>query len=223
MMPKKKTETQQNTYMGVTVDVSDISGELTDRARRFVFWFCFPGSDAFQNKKRAAIAAGYAPRNASISGYKLCKNPQVVKEIDRVSKSHKTETIDTLHRKYINSLETRAFYDLKDYISGASFKPIEEIAPEKQVCLEQAVVDREGKIVAYAFGSRRAAMAEIREVYAKEHPGGDDNAFDPDETFRILAEVGKNKVLIEHRRRNEQLSRDAAYIRRPPVTAREEL
>lgn len=183
-MRKKKTETQRNTYGGVTVDISDISDDLTDRARRFIFWFCFPGSDAFQNKKRAAIAAGYASGNASTSGYKLCKNPQVVKEIDRVSKNHNSETIDTLYRKYVNTLETRAFYDPADFISGATFKPIEKIAPEKRVCLEQFVIDREGKIVGCTFGSRRAAMAEIKELHAKEHPEGD--GYDEEETMEVI-------------------------------------
>jgi len=170
-MPKKKAESQQNAVNGIIVDISGISDGLTDRAKRFVFWYSFPGSDAFQNKKRAAIAAGYTSRNASTSGYKLCRNPEVVKEIDRVSKSYSTETIDNLYRRYVNTLETRAFYDPADYISGAAFKPIEDIAPEKRVCLEQPVIDvKEGKIVGYTFGSRRAAMAEIKELHAKEHP-----------------------------------------------------
>ena len=183
-MRKKKVETQQNTYKGITVDVSDISDDLTDRARRFIFWFCFPGSDAFHNKKRAAIAAGYAARNASTSGFKLCKNPQVTKEIDRVSKSYNSEAIDTLYRRYINTLETRAFYDPADFISGATFKPIEKIAPEKRVCLEQSVIDREGKIVGYTFGSRRAAIAEIKELHEKEHPEGD--GYDVEETMEVI-------------------------------------
>jgi hypothetical protein len=195
-LTKKKIDKQQNTYQGVVVDVSDISDELTDRAKRFVFWYCFPGSDSFQNKKRAAIAAGYAPRNASTSGYKLCKNPQVIKEIERVSKSHSTEAINTLYRKYINSLEVRAFFDPADYIAGADFKPIEEIAPEKRVCLEQAVIDMKGgKIMGYEFGSRRAAMAEIRELHAKEHYGDGDNG--EEETREIILE----RIAIREARR----------------------
>ena len=158
---KPKTNTQQNTYNEVLVDVSGISDELTDREKRFVFWFSFPGSDAFQNKKRAAIAAGYASRNASTSGYKICKKQHVIKEIERISKNYNSETIDTLYRKYINTLETRAFFDPADCISGTTFKNIENIAPEKCVCLEQPIINRDGIILGYTFGSRRAAMTEI--------------------------------------------------------------
>jgi len=193
---KKKTETQQNTYAGITVDISDISDELTDRARRFVFWYCFPATDAFLNKKRAAIAAGYTSRNASTSGYKLCKNPLVIKEIERVSKSLNAETIDALYQKHINSLELRAFFDPADFISEDRFKTIENIAPEKRVCLEQAIIDmKEGKIVGYSFGSRRAAVAEIKELHAKQHQG--EGGYDEEETMEIIME----RVALRQQRR----------------------
>jgi hypothetical protein len=205
-MRKKKTETQQNTYKRITVDVSDISDNLTDRARRFVFWYCFPGSDAFQNKTRSAIAVGYARNNVTTSGYKLCKNKQVIKEIERISKTYSIETIDSLYCKYVNTLETRAFYDPTDYISGAAFKKIEDIAPEKRVCLEQPVIDmKEGSVVGYTFGSRRAAMAEIKDAYEKGHPGGNDNEYDPEETIRIINEVAKTEVIIERRKRHDEM------------------
>jgi hypothetical protein len=205
-MQKKKTETQQNIVDGTVIDVSNISDGLTDRAKRFVFWYSFPGSDAFQNKKRAAIAAGYAARNASISGYKLCKNPEVAKEIERVSKSYSAETVDVLYRKYINTLETRAFYDPADYISGAAFKPIEDIAPEKRVCLEQPVIDTKGgKIVGYTFGSRRAAMAEIKELHTKEHPD-EIGGYDVEETLEII----KERVSLRQQRREKNRASDAA-------------
>ena len=205
-MPKKKAESQQNAVNGIIVDISGISDGLTDRAKRFVFWYSFPGSDAFQNKKRAAIAAGYTSRNASTSGYKLCRNPEVVKEIDRVSKSYSTETIDNLYRRYVNTLETRAFYDPADYISGAAFKPIEDIAPEKRVCLEQPVIDvKEGKIVGYTFGSRRAAMAEIKELHAKEHPD-EIGGYNVEETLEIIRE----RVALRQRRRETNATLDAA-------------
>jgi len=183
---KPKPQTQQNTYDETLVDVSDISNELTTQARRFVFWFCFPGSNAFQNKTRAAIAAGYSPNSASKAGYKLCHNQTIVKEIERISKSYNSETIDALYQKYINTLETRAFFDPADYISGATFKKIEDIAPEKRVCLEQPVINRRGKIVGYTFGSRRSAMAEVKELHAKEHFSRD--GYDDEETKEIILE-----------------------------------
>jgi hypothetical protein len=113
---KQKNTCQKNTYMGVSVDLSEISDKLTDRAKRFVFWYCFPGTDCFQHKKRAAVAA--------VSGYKQFKNPLVVKEVDRLSKKFSSEAIDVLYRRYINALETRAFFDPADFISWTAFKPI---------------------------------------------------------------------------------------------------
>lgn len=193
-MRKKKAEAQRNTYEGITVDVSDISDELTDKARRFIFWYCFPVTDTFQNKKRAAIAAGYSSKNASVSGYKLCKNPLVKKEIERVSKNHNAETIDALYQRHINDLEIRAFFDPADFISGDKFKTIENIAPEKRVCLEQPIIDiKGGNIVGYSFGSRRAAIAEIKELHEKQHQGENDE----EETLEVIME----RVTMRQRRR----------------------
>jgi hypothetical protein len=193
---RKKTETQQNTYEGITVDISDISDKLTDRARRFVFWYCFPATDTFQNKKRAAIAAGYVARSAAISGYKLCKNQLVMDEIERVTKSYNAETIDTLYQKYINSLELKAFFDPADFITGDKFKAIENIAPEKRICLEQAIIDMKGgNIVGYSFGSRRAAVAEIKELHAKQHQ--EKQGFEEEETREMIME----RVTVREARR----------------------
>ncbi|MCL2007411.1 MAG: terminase small subunit [Treponema sp.] len=218
-MIKKKTVAQKNTYQGITIDITGISNSLTDKAKRFVFWFCFPGADTFQNKTRAAIAAGYASRNAHISGYKLCKNPKVLEEIEKISKKINTETVDILYRRYINSLENRAFYDLADYVSGTSFKPIEEIAPEKRMALEQPIIDmKEGKIVGYSFGSKRAAMGEIKELYQRQNPGGDDDVYDAEETIRIMNELAKTEVYIERRKRRDEMVKqleDDGFIQRP--------
>jgi len=135
-VPKKRAIIQQNTFEGITVDVSDISEKLTERARRFVFWYCYPGTDAFQHKTRAAIRAGYAARNAKVAGYKLTKNPEVTREIERLSEAVVSERIDVMYNRYVDALETRAFYDPADFISGNTFKQIEEIAPEKDEFLK---------------------------------------------------------------------------------------
>ena len=222
-VPKNKTITQQNTFEGITVDVSDISEKLTERARRFVFWYCYPGTDAFQHKTRAAIRAGYAARNAKVAGYKLTKNPEVTREIERLSEAVISERIDAMYNRYVDALETRAFYDPADFISGNAFKPVEEIAPEKRVCLEQPIIDTKGaKIVGYSFGSRRAAMAEIKEIHQKAHPGGGDE-FDVEETIEIMNRVAETRVSIERRKKNKELSLAADYTDVPKESTREEL
>jgi len=195
---KQRNACQKNTYQGVPIDLSDIdaSNKLTDRAKRFVFWYCFPGTDCFQHKKRAAVAAGYAARTAAISGYKLCKNPQVIKEVDQLSKKFSSEAIDVLYRRYISALETRAFFDPADFISGKVFKPIEEIAPEKRLVLEQPIMDiKRGEIVGYEFGSRRQAMSEIKEIHSKRNPGWFSDT--EDESLEIIME----RITINEKRR----------------------
>jgi len=202
-MAKKKVEKQQNTYQGAIVDLTDISMELTEKARRFVFWFAAPYSDAFLSKKNAAIAAGYARKNAATSGYKLCRNPKVAEEIEKLSKRFNAETIDALHRRYINSLEAQAFYDPADFVDGNKFKDLSEIAPEKRVCLDQPIVNSKGDIMAFTFGNRRTAMAEIEKLYERQHPS-EYSGQDEEETKEIIME----RVTIRQQRRQ----RDAAIL-----------
>lgn len=200
---KKKVEKQQNVFQGMTLDLTEISKELADRAKRFVFWYCFPGTDCFQHKKRAAIAAGYASRNAATSGYKLCRNPKVIAEIEKLSKSFNAETIDALYRKYINSLEVRAFYDPADFVEDGKFKDLSEIPVEKRQCLDQAVIDSKGGIMGFTFGSRARALTEVKELYEKQHPDVD-GGMDVEETKEIIME----RVTFRQQKRQ----RDAAFL-----------
>jgi len=214
---KKKVEKQQNVYEGTPIDLTDISKELTEKARRFVFWFAAPYSDAFLSKKNAAIAAGYAKRNAATSGYKLCRNPKVAEEIEKLSKRFNAETIDNLYQKYIKTLEARAFYDLADFIDESKFKDLSDIAPEKRLCLDQAVVDaKEGKILSFTFGSRKAALLEIKELHKRQHP--DANGMDEEETREIIME----RIAINERRRAHWPAEMESEIVERPAEAEDE-
>jgi hypothetical protein len=221
MVTKKKPKitSQMNTLDGVVVDTSGIDDRLTDRAKRFVFWYTFPGTDCFQHKTKSALSAGYAKKNAVSSGYKLCQNSIIKKEIERLSKDFVSEGIDSMYQKYINNLHTRAFFDPGDFIDGVNFKPISDIAPEKRVVIEQPIIDmKEGKIVGYQFGSRRAAMAEIKEIHREMHPGGDDPEIDEDELHMILETVGKSEITIQRRKKSAEftkMAREAGLIDEP--------
>jgi hypothetical protein len=218
-MAKKKVESQLNTIGEIVIDTSDISDTLTERARRFVFWYCFPGSEAFWNKKRAAIRAGYAIRNAAVSGYKLCKNPDVINEVERLSKTFSSETVDSLYRKYIATLEQRAFYDPADFVKGKAFKPIEEIPAEKRIALDQPVISRKGEVMGYMFGSRKAALEEIKQLHAKERLEDSESALE--ETREIIME----RISIREKKRNmpDYKALEAVIVDHPPGRGDEEM
>ena len=214
-MVKKAIVKQENTYQGILIDFTGISEKLTEKERRFVFWFTHPGTDAFQHKKRAAIAAGYAPKNSAITGYKLSRRPQVIKEIEKVSKSINSETIGFLFNKYMNTLETRAFFDPADFITGTTFKKIEDIPQEKRICLEQPIFDRNGNVIGYQLTNRRTAMAEIGELYEKMTGGAIGNGQDAEETKEIIME----RVTIRREKRREEAAEAAEYRIIKPATA----
>lgn len=210
MATKKSAKNQEDTFDGIMVDVSGIDKSLTERAKRFVFWFSFPGSDCFQNKTRSAIKAGYARKNAVSSGYKLCQNPKVKQEIERLSKELLSEKIEALYNRHIDALEQRVFFDPAEFVDAHEFKRINDIAPEKRIVIDQVEIkDIKGeKVMAYTFGNRRAAMAEIRQLHEKMNPIGEEN-YDVEETMRIIHSMEKNEVYIETRKRNDGIIKQA--------------
>jgi len=202
-MAKKKVEKQLNTYQGTPLDLTGISERLSEKARRFVFWFAAPYSDAFLSKKNAAIAAGYSRKNAATSGYKLCRDPKIAEEIEKLSRKFNAETVDALYKKYVNTLETRAFYDPADFVDEGKFKDLSEIPLEKRQCLDQAVMDSKGAVLGFTFGNRRAALLEIKELYQRQHPDAGDG-YDAEETREIIME----RITIREQRRQ----REAAFL-----------
>jgi hypothetical protein len=215
----KKKEAGPITDNGIVVDTSEIDNGLTERAKRYVFWYCYPGTDCYQHKTRAAIKAGYTKKNAVTTGYKLSKNPIIKKETERLLREYVTDSVDSMYSRYVNTLEARAFFDPADFITGTAFKPVEEIAPEKRIAIEQAVTDREGKIVAYQFGSRRAAMAEIRELRGNRYTDGGEGQ-DVEEIREVIIERVKLR-----REMRSRLPKEADYeiIDRPGGEFSEEL
>jgi hypothetical protein len=219
-MAKQTKEADPAVVDGIILDTTGIDNGLTERAKRYVFWYSFPGTDCYQHKTKAAIQAGYAKKNAVSTGYKLSKNPVIKRETERLLKEYVTESVNSLYRKYTGTLEARAFFDPAEFISGAKFKPISEIDPDKRIAVEQLIADRDGVITAFQFGSRQAALREIRELYAQQNPGINGNAYDAEETKEIIME----RITIRQQRRTKQAAEfDDDIVIAPLETMREEL
>jgi hypothetical protein len=223
MAKVKKTVKQANTTDGgIVVDLSQIDKTLTDRAKRFIFWFTFPGTDCFQHKTRAAIRAGYAKKNATSSGYKLCRNPAVQKEIGRLSGTFVSEQIDTLFNRYVESLEQRAFYDVADFYEGDRLKNLSEIEPGKRIALDGIdYKGNKGDRKVFMFGDRKDALRAIKDLHTQAHPTGG-NPFDVEETKEIIME----RVTIRQQQR-VAMAADFEGIRReivdPAVTVEDDI
>lgn len=217
MAKKQKTEIQINALNDdVLIDLSSIDNTLSDRAKRFVFWFTYPGSECFQHKTRSALKSGYAKKNAVSSGYKLCQNPTIKKEIQRLSKLYVTEKIENLFNRYIESLENRAFYDIADFYNGDQPKGLDEIANNKRIALDG--VDFKGnkaerKIL--MFGDRKTALKEIRELHKELHPGTLSDEADQEETIRFINEYARSEIIATHRKAKDDMSKMAGLMKSP--------
>jgi hypothetical protein len=214
MAKAKKPAKQTNTTDGgIVVDVSGIDKTLTDRAKRFIFWFTFPGADSFRHKTRAAIRAGYAKKNATSSGYKLCRNPAVQKEIGRLSGTYVSDQIDNLFNRSIEVLEQRAFYDVADFYEGDRLKDLHEIEPGKRIAIDGIdYKGSKGERKVFMFGDRKDALRAIKDIHKETHPTGG-NPYDIEETKEIIME----RVAIRQQRRIA-MAADFEEIRREIVS-----
>jgi hypothetical protein len=57
---------------------------LTKRERAFIFWYTYPGSEAFMNAGRAALRAGYKPKSAVMLGYRTRHKPEIAATITKI-------------------------------------------------------------------------------------------------------------------------------------------
>jgi hypothetical protein len=209
--PTKKTAVKQvsNLENGVVVDITQIDDSLTDKARRFVFFYCFPGTDAYQCKARAAIKAGYAKSSANYTGFKLCCNPKVIDAIKKLSGAYVSETVDNLFNRYVQSLEQRAFYDVADFYDGEQLKELDEIEPGKRFALDGIdYKGNKGDRKIFMFGDRKAALKEIRELHKETHPIEGDG-YDTEETMEIIMA----RVTTRAKERAARVAEDAEIMR----------
>ncbi|MDR2742620.1 MAG: terminase small subunit, partial [Treponema sp.] len=57
---------------------------LTRRELAFIFWYTYPGSEAFMNAGRAAVRAGYKPKSSVMLGYRARRKPEIAAAITKI-------------------------------------------------------------------------------------------------------------------------------------------
>lgn len=97
-----------------------------------------------RNGTRAAIAAGYAPRSASVTSCRLLRNAKVRAEVSQVTEQ-RLERLEVTAEAVIQELAKVAFANMKDYLSvredGSVYVDVSEITSVQAAGLADLRID----------------------------------------------------------------------------------
>jgi hypothetical protein len=203
--------------------------KITDKERLFVFFYTFPGTDAFQCMSRAAERAGYkAPAN---TGFKLCKKPNVAAAIKYVMDGKVKIDLEEEYHKIIELKKRRIHYDIGEYVklvdkkitvgqgenaqvidvTVEGLKDLTELTPEQRQVIDSIdCKGQQGNVRIYNFADRDRAMADIMNLYGKINGAVDENAFDVEMTAEIIK--GNLSVKVAARKKKEDIGKAADFV-----------
>lgn len=207
-----------------TLDIGGI--KITEKEKRFVFWYTYPGSDAFQVQSRAAQKAGY--KDYAREGYRLRTKETVAKAIKHVMDGKLKVDLAELYHKIIEVKKRRIFFDIGDYVaikeieryskSGEPYTIVEEQLKDlSELTAEQRqAIDgidyrgMDGKKV-YIFADREKAMRDILALYKSAYG---ETAENEEADMEFTAEVLKEglKVKVSNRKKKTDMSKKVSFF-----------
>lgn len=219
------------------IDFSGLSlgRELTEREKRFVFYYSLPG-ETFMNQARAAAKAGY--KDAKRQGYQIRQKPVISTAIERLLNMYVTISIEEMYQEALVMLRSRAFFNLADYtkqktitvktgkdeyqdIEVECFKDLSELTPEQLKAVDG--VDYRGVNGArvLVMADRGKTIADVINMRNKLNGLADNNDLDIEATADIIK--GQLSLKLSARKTKEELSQSADYKKSPKESAAEEL
>jgi hypothetical protein len=88
---------------------------LTKRERAFIFWYTYPGSEAFMNAGRAALRAGYKPKSAVMLGYRVRHKPEIATAITKILNERVYPGLREAIWRIAWLCSIRMFFDISDF------------------------------------------------------------------------------------------------------------
>lgn len=207
-----------------TLDVGD--NKITEKETRFVFFYTFPGTDAFQCMARAAARAGY--KHPHTEGYKLRNKSNVAAAIKYVLDTKIKIDLDEEYHKILELKKRRVHYDIGEYVKKVQktipvgkegdvltievedLKDLEELTQDQRQVIDG--IDYKGMqgIKVYTFADRDKAMNDLLNLYHKINGAVDENAFDVEMTAAIIK--GNLAVKVAARKKKETIGTVADFV-----------
>lgn len=209
-----------------TLPIGDI--KLTDKESRFVFWYTYPGSDAFMNQTRAAIMAGYKQKLAYNQGYKLKNKENIGAAIKRIMDAKVKADLEEEYYKIIELKKRRAHFDIGEFVAQREkvvplnkdksitilvedLKDLKDLTPEQRQIIDGIDYKGPQAVKVYLFADRERAMTDLINLYQKLNGPIDENAYD----FEATAEIIKERLALKitARKKKDEIAEKADFMK----------
>jgi hypothetical protein len=223
---------------GAAVDIDTIDWtegcKLSDKEKRWVFWYTFPGDEGYKNGHNAALLAGYAKTAASCIGSRHKARPEIQKEVNRILKTLRETKLADEYDKIIDRKISRANFNIKDFYKKATridpdtkksyevevLKDIDELAPELQELIDGVDYKSQRGIRVYNLPNRDKSMDDIIRLYRESIGKTDTDEYD----VEAVADIVKDRLSLKMtvRRKNDELAAQAGILDAPAGLPEEE-
>jgi phage terminase small subunit len=230
--PAAKKEVKKKTLPnGAVMDFSDLGLDdlkLTEKEKRYVFWYTNPDYETFQVKSKSAVCAGYKADSARYIAYQLHGKPNVAEAIRRLMEPLKVDVKEEFERM-IRRRIARIHYSIADYYKRIKvievnpdtkepeereyevLKDITELTPEQLMAVDGVDYKGMASRKVYLFADRDRAMSDMQNLYNKLFGGpANDNNEDGEATMEIIKERLTVKMAV--RKEKDDISRIAGFV-----------
>jgi hypothetical protein len=207
-MTKKKNIVRHkvDTLDGKIIDFHSLNAggsNLTDRERAFIFWFTYPGTEAFMNAGRTAARAGYKKSSAVMLGYRVRHKPEIAAAITKILDDRVRPELEEAVWRIAWLCSIRMFFDVADFyrttkriikIRGKEeteketleIVPLAELTYQQRMCIDG--IDYRGPdcIPVYKLPDREKAIKLFMQCYEILCPQKDTGGFDVKATAEII-------------------------------------
>lgn len=237
--PKERPSGLKNrTDSGTPVDMETMEWsegcKLSDKEKRWVFWYTYPGDIGFKNGHNAALLAGYAKTAAACMGSRHKARPDIQKEVTRILKALRDTKLAEEYDRIIDRKISRANFNVKDFYKKVMrtdpdtkkayetevLKDIDELSIEQQELIDGVDFRSQRGIRVYTFPNRDKAMDDVIKLYRESIGKSDIDGYDVEAVADIVKE--KLSVKMTVRRRNEELAAQSGILDAPDGLPEEE-
>lgn len=126
-------------------------GKFKPKENAFIYWYTYPGTEAFMNSGRAAVRAGYKASSAVWYGYQLKRKPEITNKIDELLDRTKEGMLSLIYKVLFLSSD-RMLFDITDFyrpckriikvcgeelkVKGYEVIPLDEISERNRMCID---------------------------------------------------------------------------------------
>jgi len=203
MTPKKNIVRRPVYTLDDGSPIPSMGKEFTMKESRFIFWYTYPGTEAFMNSGRAAVRAGYKEKSAVLQGYQLRQKPRIAKKIDSLLEVAKGRIHDLIYQIAFLSRD-RMFFDITDFyrsckrtvkirgqkreVDSIEVIPLGEISERNRMCIDAVTYKTIGDEDEpwYKLANREKAYKTFMKCYKIINPEENDTETDWKATAEII-------------------------------------